>query len=138
MMDAISEVLEKMFFVSVDFDRGGAPEFSCRHESCISLSDGNRRIDLSFRVTDPFARLITANLLGVDEEEVTPDDMEDTMKELANMVGGNYQSRMKDSAWELGIPATGNSEGDALAPETVLSFAFLGDPAGLVGLQTGA
>ena len=54
--------------------------------------------------SDSFAKLITANLLGMDEGEVTPDDIEDTMKELANMVVGNYQSRLGTGTWELGFP----------------------------------
>ena len=105
MKDAISEVLETMFFVFVDFDDGLAVRQLGECESQISLSGGEGSVDISLMASQEFARMISANLLGVEENEVTSDDLEDTMKEFANMVGGNFKVRIDSSnQWELGIP----------------------------------
>lgn len=135
MRDAISEVLETMFFVSVDFETENASALVCEHQSSISLNCMGRRMDIAFEVSDSFAKLITANLLGMDEEAVTHDDMEDTMKELANMVVGNYQSRLGGGTWELGIPSTGRPESGAESREVGLIFGFLGEPSGVVTVR---
>lgn len=105
MKDAISEVLETMFFVFVDFsgDSSEVPPAEC--ESSISLYNNRERVDISFKAREEFARLISANLLGLDENDVESDDLEDTMKEFANMVGGNYKARIDArNRWDLGIP----------------------------------
>ncbi len=48
--------------------------------------------------------MVTANFLGVGQEEVTVEEMGDTLKELANMVGGDCLARLPTNSWELGIP----------------------------------
>ena len=106
MKDAISEVLETMFFVVVEFE-GDTPStteaFSC--QSRIRLfGKAATSTDLIFRITEGFARTLTANFLGKPEDEVLMADMEDTLKETANMVGGNFISRKIDGKWRLGIP----------------------------------
>ena len=55
-------------------------------KSILTESDG--RIVISLQVSEEFARMITANFLGIGEDQVKDDDIEDSMKELANMVGG--------------------------------------------------
>jgi CheY-specific phosphatase CheX len=132
MKDAISEVLETMFFTSVDFENEDPAAPVCHHQSSISLHGGGRRFDIGIEVSESFARLITANLLGMDEGSVTADDIEDTMKELANMVVGNFQSRLASGSWELGIPRTGHPEGRAGKPQESLLFGFLGEPSGVL------
>lgn len=104
MKSAISEVLETMFFVLIEFvaPRSNSPSWYCG--SKIQLFNDSRKIDISFRVTEPFARMITANFLSKNEEEVAQEEMEDVVKELANMVGGNYMSRIENEGWQLGIP----------------------------------
>lgn len=135
MRAAISEVLETMFYVSVDFEDEAASSLVCVHQSSVSLNGEGRRLDISFEVSDGFARLITANLLGMDEGAVTADDMEDTMKELANMVVGDFQTRLVNGVWEMGIPATGVPGRGGKGREAGLIFGLLGEPSGVVILQ---
>ncbi len=105
MKDAISEVLETMFFVFVDFNGDSSEAQLAECESSISLYNSRERVDISFKAREEFARLISANLLGLDESDVGSDDLEDTMKEFANMVGGNYKARIDvRNQWDLGIP----------------------------------
>lgn len=134
MRDAISEVIETMFFVPVDFENEDASTLVSEHQSSISLYGKGCRLDVAIEVSDSFAKLITANFLGLDEGAVTHDDIEDTMKELANMVVGNYQSRLGAGIWELGIPATGRPTGLQVGATSLL-FGFLGEPSGLVILR---
>lgn len=105
MKDAISEVLETMFFVFVEFDEGLAIRQLGECESGISLLGSEGAVDISLMASHEFARMISANLLGVEENDVTSLDLEDTMKELANMVGGCFKARVdSDNRWELGLP----------------------------------
>ncbi len=135
MRDAISEVLETMFFTLVDFVDLTSSSRPYQYASMISLIDELRQVHITFNVTDPFARMITANLVGVDEDEVKSDDLEDTMKELANMIGGNFQARIEDKSWLLGIPSFDLGENVDVNEEEGLAFSYLGDPAGLVTLR---
>jgi CheY-specific phosphatase CheX len=108
MKDAISNVLETMFFFVPAFEMKASLQ-SLDHwpfvlESSITITGEAQRLKLLFRATRGFASMITANFLGVAQEEVLDEEMEDTLKELANMVGGDYLARMPSENWELGIP----------------------------------
>ncbi|NLI82498.1 MAG: chemotaxis protein CheX [Deltaproteobacteria bacterium] len=127
MKDAISEVLETMFFMFVDFDGDCPGDHYSDCESFISLKNNKGRVDIAFKVREEFARMISANLLGLDELDVTQEDMEDTMKEFANMVGGNYKARFDvNNQWELGIPQFRNLTGTSGDPADagLLFFCF--------------
>jgi hypothetical protein len=142
MMDAISEVLETMFFSMVDFEGRGKPVGTRYCEARIRLTDEDE-VTIRFRVVEEFARVLTANFLGSGEEQVKPEEIEDAMKELVNMVGGFFQPRVPEKRWRLGIPAFRLLEGasapapGAGAPESVLDLPlyFLGEPGGWVILE---
>jgi hypothetical protein len=108
MRDAISNVLETMFFLVPAFEEGeklqGFSQGPFLLESSITITGEEGRLRLHFRATRAFASIITANFLGVGPEEVSPEEMEDTLKELANMVGGDCLSRLPADNWALGIP----------------------------------
>ena len=72
--DVISEVLETMFFAMVDFEEGGGAGRSFDYESEIHLLNHEGRIAISLRVSEEFARMITANFLGIEENQVKDDD----------------------------------------------------------------
>ncbi len=130
--DVISEVLEAMFFAMVDFEEGG-PVRSFDYESEIHLLNHKGRIAISLRVSEEFARMLTANFLGIEENQVKDDDLEDSLKELANMVGGGYHARINDPDWQLGIPKVwklGVEGVDTTQAPAGLGFAFFGESAG--------
>lgn len=134
MKDAISEVLETMFFVMVDFEEDAELDRPYECGSRIQLRNGERRVEISFMATYSFARTITANLLAMDEEEVEAEDLDDMMKELANMIGGNFQARIEESGWLLGIPAI-ESTGERPLQGEAMEFSCFGEPSGAVALQ---
>jgi hypothetical protein len=108
MRDAISNVLETMFFLVPAFEETeGSQTFQDGTfflESSITMGNDSQNVRLLFRVTRDFVSMITANFLGVEQGEVTVEEMEDTLKELANMVGGDCLARLPTNSWELGIP----------------------------------
>lgn len=64
--------------------------------------------NVSVQVTQSFGEVITANMLGIDIEEIEDDEeVNDAVGELSNMIGGNLKSRFCDSGFpcELSIPS---------------------------------
>ena len=59
-------------------------------------------------VSDIFAKVITADMLGMDVDEVESDEeIHDVVGELSNMIGGDLKSRLCDAGFEcsLSIPS---------------------------------
>lgn len=59
-------------------------------------------------VSDLFAKVITADMLGMEIEEVDSDEeIHDVVGELSNMIGGDLKSRLCDAGFEcnLSIPS---------------------------------
>ncbi len=131
--DVISEVLESMFFVMVEFEECGQQDRSFDYASEIHLLNHNGRIAICLRVSEEFAGMITANFLGIEENQVDDDDLKDSLKELANMVGGRYHAHSNYADRQLGIPSawkTGAEGMDRTRAAAGLGFTFLGEPAG--------
>ncbi len=105
MKGAISEVLETMFFEIVEFDRIPAPFDTLYLRSSIELLRNDKVLHISFLATEFFARSLSSNFLSKNRDELTRDELEDMMRELANMIGGSLLSRMAEQDWQLQIPA---------------------------------
>lgn len=119
-----------MFFIAVDF-REPAPETGGHaFESRIVITEGGRGFEVCFQVTLMFAAMITANLLGKEESEVQPEEIEDALKEFTNMVGGNFQGRMKKLDWEMGIPSFRTLDGTEQPLAFGFAFEWVGEPMG--------
>ena len=133
---AISEVLETMFFTSVEFDQLDESHQSDYYRSTkISLFSEGKNLNITFCLMESFAKMISANFIGIDEEDVAEEEVEDVMRELTNMIGGNYMGRMALDSWQLGIPSLGSFEDAPGGQVYSLSFSFMGDHVGLVVLQ---
>ena len=64
---------------------------------------------ISIQLSQEFARVITADMLGMELEETEGDEeVNDVIGELTNMVGGNLKSRLCDAGLNcvLSIPST--------------------------------
>jgi len=84
-----------------------------------TLADGNRIVGsvslagsvsgtVNIHVSDAFACQITANMLGMDLDEIESDEeVHDVIGELSNMIGGDLKSRLCDAGFtcELSIPS---------------------------------
>ena len=136
MRSAISEVLETMFFESVDFESQNLVPPVWYGDTKIRFSDAHQDREITIRVTEPFARMIAANFLGSDEGEVSAEEVADVMRELANMIGGNYLARLADAKWKLGIPSFSLSHGRGDDGSTGLPLSYMGDCIGVIFLQS--
>lgn len=110
MRESISNVLETMFFQPVQI-----------HEDQVSLKgwfsqsvslwgatldfDGPLSGSSYLILSDRVANEITANFLGLEEEEIDQNQKEDTVKEALNMIGGKMLSFLEEEGvFKLGIP----------------------------------
>lgn len=134
MKDVISDLLETMFFLSVEFE---AETLTTRYdlESSISLARDLQKMQIDLRMTEPFARVAAANFLGIDENEVTVDDIEDVVKEIANMVAGSYMTLLEHGDWQLGIPSMKHLESSNEALDAdAMPISYFGEQVGAVTL----
>ena len=107
---SISEVLETMFFLPIDFtDVVGAEVFN----GAISDSAELVKVDFSgvfsgsflLLIPDDLALFLTASFLGNIEEKVLPAHISETKKEMVNMIAGNTFTHFDDQLeFDLGIP----------------------------------
>ena len=110
MKTSISEVLETMFFLPIDFsDATGMSDLWNAPDEDLAVARINFSGPLSghFIFVVPFGLALstTAAFLGEDEESVSRDHAHDTVKEIANMVAGNTFSHYDNQAvFDLGIP----------------------------------
>ncbi|GLI33545.1 chemotaxis protein CheX [Desulforhabdus amnigena] len=136
MKDAISEVLETMFFVMVDFPPAEKKTNQSYCESRIYLRQNRKRLEIGLQLGEGFAKMLTANLLGKHELEVNADELQDAMKELANMVGGSYLARLADGNWQLGIPQFVSMLKEERTFPAQISLSFFGEYVGEVHLSS--
>lgn len=107
---AISSVLETMFFQPVQMDNS-----NCKLQDWLSKDKPLLGATLDFN--GPFIgrcclllpveliKEMTANFLGLEEEEVIEEQEKDTLKEALNMIGGQMLSLAdKEGVCQLGIP----------------------------------
>jgi CheY-specific phosphatase CheX len=101
------------------FDMMLSMEVGCIEENLISKISGNRIVgtvsfagkasgNINIYVTEEFARTMTAQMLGIEMDEIENDDeVYDVIGETSNMVGGNLKSRLCDFGLhcELSIPS---------------------------------
>ena len=110
MKDSISEVLEKMFFLPLDFTDAGSPGElwnSEKGEIIVSKLDfkGPSSGYFVFFIPEDLALSLTGSFLGRDDEEISQDLINETVKEITNMVAGNTFSIFDDQAvFDFGIP----------------------------------
>ena len=108
---AISNVLEMMFFVSVQILEDEKPSEGnpLNGQACIGATlpfTGPLSGSYYLLIPQEMAREITANFLGLEEEEVSGDQEQDTVKEALNMIGGHMLSLTDEpDNFQLGIPA---------------------------------
>ena len=112
--EAVTEVLEKMFFIRALEDPKAAAELSksaseFRDESGIVARvrfHGEPSGVLSLRLDFPVARAIAADFLAEEEPELNTKQVEEVVAELANMVCGAVLSRVESAAtFRLDPPA---------------------------------
>ncbi|MBW2000908.1 MAG: chemotaxis protein CheX [Deltaproteobacteria bacterium] len=110
MRASISNVLETMFFQSVQIS-----DTNCSLQEWFSNAQLLFGVSLSFNgpsagsfyflLPATMVTGITANFLGIEEEEINEEQKKDAVKEALNMIGGHMLSLFdKEGAFKLGIP----------------------------------
>lgn len=116
MKASISEVLEKMFFLPLDF-------FDSKGPSDIWDPKGDELIIIQLDFKGPFngcfvffiSRQLclnfSADFMGAEKEEVTQEHADQTAKEIINMIAGSTFTALDENAvYDLGIPAISSVE----------------------------
>lgn len=110
MKSSISDVLETMFFLSLEFeDDVKAEEYwnSEKDEIVVTKLNFNGLFSgfFIFIIPNELALSLTANFMGEDEENIHQDQVGDTVKEILNMIAGNIFSNFDDQVvFDLDIP----------------------------------
>ncbi len=108
MKQAISEVMDKMFFMPVQINEkpGELGEWFSIKEPMVGafLDFTGPQTGCSYiLVPAGFAKEITANFLGYSQDTVNEKHERDTVKEALNMIVGYMLSQFED-AYKIGIP----------------------------------
>jgi CheY-specific phosphatase CheX len=95
---SLEDVLEKMFFIR--FLGEAADECSPQEgELMVHLTfEGEPSGSLTLRIPQEAARSISADFLGAEECELTPQQVGEVVCELANMICGSVLSRVESAA----------------------------------------
>jgi len=94
MKNSISDVLETMFFLSLDYphDVSNNELWNTGKDQILASTlnfDGPFSGNTVFCIPKKIALSITADFLGKDEEDVSDDQINGTVKEIINMLTGN-------------------------------------------------
>jgi len=110
MKASISEVLEKMFFLPLDFDDLNTSISLSNLEDAETLAvkllfTGSYKGYSILFIPKDLASYVTANFLGKEEDDVKEDDMTGTVREIINMITGNSFSAYDNQiVINLGVP----------------------------------
>jgi CheY-specific phosphatase CheX len=116
MKASISEVMEAMFFLPLEFEDGGDINEIIRSAdggtlACKLVFSGPFSGLSCFLIPVKVAQGLTANFLGEDTDRVNEEHMAGTVKEILNMITGKAFSLYDNQAvFKLGIPEIMPSE----------------------------
>jgi len=117
MRTSISEVLEKMFFLPLDFSEAETPGELWEDPGAADLMavqmsfSGPFSGSLVFLIPRKLGVDMTADFMGIERDAVPAEHVEQTAKEILNMIAGSTFGRLDDQAvFELGIPETTPAE----------------------------
>ncbi len=74
-----------------------------RMTGCVQIS-GTWRGAVVLQTTEGFVKRAACQMLDISEAEVTSADMEDTLSEITNMIGGNIKSQVPSPSY-LSLPS---------------------------------
>lgn len=131
--EAISRVMETMFFLPVQFQEGaqGLKTWFSPGASVLEASvefAGPRSGKVFLLVPVQGLKEMAANILGLDDDGLSNEHLQDTLKEAINMIAGRMLSLVDtEGACALGIPRlvgewNGKDRGDHQSPGAFLLF----------------
>ncbi len=143
MKASISEVLEKMFFLPLDVSDAGSwfqlwKDPAAEEPIAVRLAfSGLFSGHFLFLIPRTLGTALTADFMGVEKETVAPEQVEETAKEILNMVAGNtFGTLDQEAIFQLGIPEIVSNQSVLAAPSEPDRELFLGVETlnGLMGL----
>ena len=95
-----SNILETMFYIMEETQPFNIVQ---NYKYAATIKDENIEIILMF--CEKTARMMTENFLGMESDEMTETDIEDTIKEAINIIAGNYvRTAFEGKILRIGIP----------------------------------
>lgn len=102
------DVLEKMTFIDVELKESFVSDNPIKKKECGSYIKFSGKINgiMLLNFSKQFIIQATSSMLGFEDEDIGDDQIEDTGKEIANMIIGNVLSSLdkEKSIANLGIP----------------------------------
>ena len=79
-------------------------------------------------VSDELAKIMVKNLLGLEEKEITEQNIEDCVKEAVNMICGNFLGKLDPTkVFDLSIPSFSRRMGAVAQGDNVYRLYFDSD-----------
>ncbi|MFO7685685.1 MAG: chemotaxis protein CheX [Desulfobacterales bacterium] len=97
--DKVIELFDVMLSMPLQLSDAETPFASGTSRMLGSLSFAGQVLgNIQIQVSEAFARIIAASMLGIGEDEIGSDDeLKDVVGEMANIVGGNLKAAFNDS-----------------------------------------
>ena len=113
MINAVSQTLENMAFMEVmeHFDRSyEIPAEELVWNSLLINDPVQGEVRLAMSKT--LLKTLTGNIFGIDDEEITQQQMDDILNELLNTIVGLFLTDLlaDDQEYEMGLPERGEDE----------------------------
>jgi len=125
--ESVGDVLEKMFFIGALDSSEPSQETAGESEVTAEVSFlGDPSGALTLSVTHSVARSIAADFLGEDEGELSELQIEEVIRELANMICGSVLSRVgSNTTFHLAEPIIVTPEAPGVVPDGAASHIVL-------------
>lgn len=123
---SIFEVFEKMYFISLE---PGEFEYPAYAMGAFIDFGGSVRGRLKFLFSRQIATAMVQNMLNLEENEITGQEIEDCLKETANMVCGNLLTKLDaNQRFELHMPEFFKiADSDFIEQDNIEKLAFISD-----------
>lgn len=118
--DTVLEFFDVMLSMAVDLsDAAEFPEeIAGRYMGAISFA-GEVTGTLKIQLSEEFARIMTASMLGMLQAEITEEDVKDVIGETTNIISGNLKAAFNDSGINCRISPPSITAGRQFNMETV-------------------
>ena len=107
-INAVNNVFDMMLDMKVEISDADSQEIVDGNKIVGAVSfAGDLMGSVSIHVSDTFARIMAAAMLGMEVEEIEGEEINDVIGELSNMIGGDLKSRFCDLGFpcQLSIPS---------------------------------
>lgn len=128
---SIFEVFEKMFYVFLEPLDGEYGEYDM--EVAIRF-EGSRSGEIRILLSMDIVKTMLQNMLGLKEDEITTQRMEDCSKEAVNVICGNFLGKLNSAkVFNLSMPVFSEKSRDSGLSENICRMDFDSD-GGKVGV----